>query len=152
MILVVLPTRELAIQVNQEFTLLKQNEEYTNLAVYGGTEIRSQIYDIKKGVDIVVGTPGRIIDMLNRSVILTFIINYFKVLDFSSLKAIVLDEADEMLNMGFQEDVEKIYKYIKYHKIKLKRVITKSNLETFVFSDNPFMGQINRKTIYFRRA
>jgi ATP-dependent RNA helicase DeaD len=47
---------------------LKQNEEYTNLAVYGGTEIRSQIYDIKKGVDIVVGTPGRIIDMLNRSV------------------------------------------------------------------------------------
>lgn len=57
--------------------------------------------DLNRGAEIVVGTPGRLLDMLNRNVI-----------SFKELKAIVLDEADEMLNMGFQEDVEKIYQYI----------------------------------------
>jgi superfamily II DNA/RNA helicase len=87
---VVLPTRELAIQVNQEYKMLKQDEEWRNIAVYGGSEMRPQIQDIRNGIDILVGTPGRLLDLMDRGII-----------QLSDLKTIVLDEADLMLDMGF---------------------------------------------------
>ena len=65
------------------------------VAVYGGTSISMQIRDIKRGVQIVVATPGRLIDLIER-----------KAINLEEIKYVVLDEADEMLNMGFQEDIE----------------------------------------------
>lgn len=94
--IILAPTRELAMQVSEElssFYLLKNRI----IAVYGGQPIEKQIMQLKKGVDIVVGTPGRIIDHINR-----------KTIDLSQITHLVLDEADEMLNMGFVEDIEKI--------------------------------------------
>ena len=91
------PTRELSMQIYQE---LKKLGKYTDLrfvCVYGGSGIEKQIKDIKKGVDIIVGTPGRIMDLMRR-----------KVLSFDCVDYVVLDEADEMLNMGFVEDIEMI--------------------------------------------
>lgn len=67
-------------------------------AVYGGSDMRSQMAEVNRGVDIVVGTPGRLLDFVNKEVI-----------RFDSLKVTCLDEADEMLKQGFQEDIEKIF-------------------------------------------
>lgn len=105
-LLILLPTRELAIQVTNELNLLKHEaNEYRVLNLYGGTEIRPQIMDLRNGAEIVVGTPGRILDMLERNV-----------LNFHEVKTIVLDEADQMLNMGFQESVEMIFDKHKEHR------------------------------------
>lgn len=95
--LIIAPTRELAVQVKDEIIRLSKYEKIHTLAVYGGDSIERQIKSLKKGVDIVVGTPGRLIDLLNR-----------KCLHLDNLKFLVLDEADEMLNMGFIEDIEAI--------------------------------------------
>lgn len=93
------PTRELAIQVAEEMNSLSYDRDLKIVAIYGGQPIERQISRIQRGVDIVVGTPGRILDHLER-----------KTLDFAGLEYVVLDEADEMLNMGFVEDIEKILK------------------------------------------
>lgn len=95
--LILTPTRELANQVCDEMYSLIGSKKFRVSAVYGGASIDQQIKSIKRGVDIVVGTPGRIMDLMER-----------RVLDFSQLEFFVLDEADEMLNMGFIDDVEKI--------------------------------------------
>lgn len=95
--LILTPTRELANQVSDEIYSLKGERDIKVLAVYGGASIENQIKHLKKGVDIVVGTPGRVIDMINK-----------KVLKLNQLDYFVLDEADEMLNMGFIEDIEYI--------------------------------------------
>jgi ATP-dependent RNA helicase DeaD len=95
--LVLAPTRELAIQVSDEIYSLSQNKKIKVLPVYGGQSIDQQIKNVKKGVDIIVGTPGRVIDLMERNV-----------LNFTHLDYFILDEADEMLNMGFIEDIEKI--------------------------------------------
>ncbi len=95
--LIICPTRELALQVAEEFDSLKGEKKITVLAVYGGSSMESQIKSLKKGVDVVVGTPGRILDHIRRGT-----------LRLDSLKFTVLDEADEMLDMGFIEDVEEI--------------------------------------------
>ncbi len=98
--LILTPTRELAIQVSDEINSLKGKKKITVLPVYGGQNIDIQIRNLSKGeVNIVVGTPGRILDHLSR-----------KTLDLSRLRFMILDEADEMLNMGFIEDVQKILK------------------------------------------
>lgn len=97
--LVLAPTRELALQVSQAF---EEYGKYLNvkvLAVYGGQAYDRQIRALRKGVDIVVGTPGRLLDLMDR-----------KVLDLSAVRTVVLDEADEMLSMGFVEDIEAILK------------------------------------------
>jgi len=100
--LVVLPTRELALQVNNVFNSIKQSEgDFRVLSVYGGADARPQIDSLRRGVEVLVGTPGRLIDLIERGEI-----------DLSKLKTIVLDEADLMLDMGFQEDIEKIYEKI----------------------------------------
>lgn len=97
--LILTPTRELANQVSDEIYSLLFGRKLRVLPVYGGQSIEQQIKNIKRGVDIVVGTPGRIIDLLDR-----------KVLNLSKLSHFVLDEADEMLNMGFIDDIEAIIK------------------------------------------
>jgi len=95
--LVLAPTRELALQVAAAMNDYGKHLKVRVLAVYGGQPYGPQINQLKRGVDIIVGTPGRIIDLMER-----------KVLDLSAVKTVVLDEADEMLNMGFIEPVEEI--------------------------------------------
>ncbi len=95
--LVLEPTRELAIQVADHISRLGKYSKLRVLPVYGGTSIQRQIHALKRGVHIIVGTPGRIIDLLKRGR-----------LRLTSVKIIVLDEADRMLDMGFIKDVEYI--------------------------------------------
>jgi len=95
--LVLAPTRELALQVADSMTEYGKHLNVRVLAVYGGQPYSPQINSLRRGVDVVVGTPGRLNDLIER-----------KVLSLSEIKTVVLDEADEMLNMGFIEDVEKI--------------------------------------------
>lgn len=95
--IVLTPTRELAIQVSEEIYSLKGNKKVTITPIYGGQAITLQLRHLKKGVDIVVGTPGRVLDHLERGT-----------LRLDSVSFVVLDEADEMMNMGFLEDVTKI--------------------------------------------
>ena len=96
-VLVLTPTRELAIQVAEEIQSLKGKKRLSVVPVYGGQAISLQLRSLKKGVDIVVGTPGRIIDHINR-----------RTLKLGEISFLVLDEADEMLNMGFLDDVKEI--------------------------------------------
>lgn len=97
-ILIMTPTRELALQVSQELRkFAKYKEGVKIVTVYGGDPITGQIRDLKGGADIIVGTPGRIQDHIDR-----------RTLKFHQLKALVLDEADEMLKMGFKEAIEQI--------------------------------------------
>ena len=95
-ILVLSPTRELCMQIGSD---LKNYSKYLPdirvTCVYGGTDIRRQMKELQKGVHVVVATPGRLVDLLNR-----------KALNIETVFAVVLDEADEMLNMGFQEDLD----------------------------------------------
>ncbi|MCX8514055.1 MAG: DEAD/DEAH box helicase [Burkholderiales bacterium] len=97
--LILTPTRELANQVSDEIHSLCYNKDIKTYPVYGGQSIQLQISNIKRGVDIIVGTPGRVIDLLDR-----------KVLNIKDLEYFVLDEADEMLNMGFVDDIDLILK------------------------------------------
>ena len=97
---VLCPTRELAIQVSKEIKKLsKYMHGIKSLPVYGGQPIDRQIKSLKGGVQIVIGTPGRVIDHINR-----------KTLKMDNVKMLILDEADEMLDMGFREDIEMILK------------------------------------------
>lgn len=95
--IIIAPTRELAIQVNDEIGRLAKFTGIRTIPVYGGKPIDRQIRSIKQGVDIVVGTPGRVLDLIRR-----------RVLDLSHVNFVVLDEADEMLDMGFIEDIKEI--------------------------------------------
>ena len=98
--LVVCPTRELCMQIVSEIELFKKHMRAVNaIAVYGGTSIGQQIRELKRGIQIVVATPGRLIDLIER-----------KAINLEQIKYVVLDEADEMLNMGFQDDIELILK------------------------------------------
>jgi superfamily II DNA/RNA helicase len=95
--LVIAPTRELAIQVSGDLTVAGRNRGTRTLTVYGGVPYEPQLDALTAGVDIVVGTPGRLLDLANR-----------RSLDLSHVKVLVLDEADEMLDLGFLPDVEKL--------------------------------------------
>ncbi|MEM2081397.1 MAG: DEAD/DEAH box helicase [Candidatus Bathyarchaeia archaeon] len=95
--LVLVPTRELAVQVADNIKLFAKYTGLRVLPVYGGAPIGRQIRELEGGVHIVVGTPGRVIDLLER-----------RVLDLSSVKMVVLDEADRMLDMGFIDDIKYI--------------------------------------------
>lgn len=97
--LILVPTRELAIQVSEELNSFKGKKKLQILPVYGGQSITDQIRRLQNGVDIVVGTPGRILDHMRR-----------KSISLGDTKYVVLDEADEMLNMGFIDEVETILK------------------------------------------
>lgn len=97
--LVICPTRELCLQITTDLERFAQKGRLSITAVYGGTSITQQVRDLKRGTHIVVATPGRLIDLIERKAIHLEDINY-----------VVLDEADEMLNMGFKEDIEFILK------------------------------------------
>ncbi|MEA3304254.1 MAG: DEAD/DEAH box helicase [Patescibacteria group bacterium] len=98
--LVLAPTRELAIQVATEIESFQSKSKLKVMAIYGGQSMMTERRELKKGIDIVVGTPGRITDHLEKGL-----------LKIDQLQFLVLDEVDEMLNMGFQEDVEHILEF-----------------------------------------
>ena len=96
--LVLVPTRELAVQVADHIGRFCKYTRLKVVAIYGGESVEKQVYALRRGVQIVVGTPGRVIDLLER-----------RVLNLASVKVAVLDEADRMLDMGFIEDIERIF-------------------------------------------
>ncbi len=98
--LILVPTRELAIQVSEEINSLKGDKDIKITPIYGGQSIDQQLRRLKKGVHIVVGSPGRVIDHIKR-----------RTLKLGNIEHLILDEADEMLNMGFIEDMEEIMKH-----------------------------------------
>jgi len=95
--LVICPTRELCLQISKDIQNYSKNVDVTTVAVYGGTDIVRQIKEIKRGAQIIVATPGRLVDLTKRKAIV-----------LSEIDWVVLDEADEMLNMGFKEDIDHI--------------------------------------------
>jgi ATP-dependent RNA helicase DeaD len=95
--LVLVPTRELAVQVRDEFEKLAHGRRVACVPIYGGKPIRGQIANLQRGADVIVGTPGRVLDHLARGS-----------LDLRSVRTVVLDEADRMLDIGFRPDIEKI--------------------------------------------
>ena len=95
--LVLVPTRELAVQVREEVVKLAHGRKIHSVAVYGGKPIRGQIEKLQRGVEVVIGTPGRVLDHMSRGTLV-----------FNDLKIVVLDEADRMLDIGFRPDIEKI--------------------------------------------
>ncbi|WP_066012957.1 DEAD/DEAH box helicase [Endozoicomonas atrinae] len=95
--LVLVPTRELAIQVYNSFQTYGTHTVIKTAAVYGGVEIEEQLQVLNEGVDVLVATPGRLVDMINR-----------KHVHLDSLRILVLDEADRMLDLGFRDDIERI--------------------------------------------
>ncbi|MGP3536143.1 DEAD/DEAH box helicase [Microbacterium sp. RD1] len=96
--LIVVPTRELAVQVYEDMDMLTSNRATSVVAIYGGKAYEGQIDQLKAGAQIVVGTPGRLIDLNNQ-----------RLLDLSHATEVVLDEADKMLDLGFLPDIEKIF-------------------------------------------
>lgn len=124
--LVLAPTRELAVQIANEFSTLSGKSKkdgffFKVLPIYGGVSLDDQAYELKKGVDIVVGTPGRVLDMIHR-----------KLLDLSNMKFGVLDEADKMLEMGFQEPIEEIFDSIYEVKNKLQVCLFSATMHKWV--------------------
>ncbi|MFM7013899.1 MAG: DEAD/DEAH box helicase, partial [Actinomycetota bacterium] len=109
--LVVVPTRELCIQVADDLKLATSNRSTTVAAIYGGKAYEGQVAEIDAGAQIIVGTPGRLIDLSKQ-----------KKLDLKNIQFMVLDEADEMLDLGFLPDVEKLFAY------------TPDNRQTMLFS------------------
>ena len=95
--LIVAPTRELALQVANDLVVAARHRGSRSVTIYGGVPYEPQLEALERGVDVVVGTPGRLLDLANRGA-----------LDLSHVKVLVLDEADEMLDLGFLPDVEKI--------------------------------------------
>lgn len=110
--LILCPTRELALQVSGQIDLLGKHMGVRALPIYGGAPYHDQIRGLKQGAKIVVGTPGRIIDHLERGT-----------LDLSNLEVVILDEADEMISMGFKEELEQILESAQ-----------SSNTQTWLFS------------------
>lgn len=103
--LVICPTRELCLQITKDLENFAKYLKVNIVAVYGGTDIRKQISDIKRGASIIVATPGRLMDLIDR-----------RAISLSEVEYVVLDEADEMLNMGFKEDIDAILEKTPEHK------------------------------------
>src|SRR5690554_4354381 len=95
--LIICPTRELCLQIAKDIANYSKHDKIKVEAVYGGADIQKQIRNLKSGVSIVVATPGRLVDLIKR-----------KAIELSEIEVVVLDEADEMLNMGFKEDLDLI--------------------------------------------
>ncbi len=138
--IILCPTRELAMQVAEEFRkFLKYKSDIKVLPVYGGQPISKQILALKKGVQVVIGTPGRVIDHINR-----------KTLKLKDVKSIILDEADEMLNMGFREDIEEVLKSMPEERqtVLFSATMPKEILElTKKFQNDPKHIKIKKKEL-----
>ena len=115
--LVLCPTRELCVQISNDLTnYSKYTDGLRVVAVFGGASIENQIKSIKKGAHIISATPGRLLDLLNRNVI-----------NIKEIKTIVLDEADEMLNMGFRDDLDAKYSLDRLANIDISKDKDKEN-------------------------
>ena len=137
--LVICPTRELVLQVTNEFRKFSKYKEGVKIVpIYGGEPIERQIQLLKKGSAVIVGTPGRIMDHLRR-----------RTIKLNATNMIVLDEADEMLNMGFNEDIEEILKSVpheNYQMILFSATMPSAILKiTEQFQDNPLTIEIASK-------
>lgn len=99
--LVLVPTRELAIQIDQSVALYSKNIRINRLVIYGGVSQVGQVAQLRKGVDILVATPGRLMDLINQGHV-----------SLNQIKILILDEADSMLDMGFVHDIKRILKHI----------------------------------------
>lgn len=99
--IILTPTRELAIQINDELVRIAKYTRTKLLPVYGGQPIERQIRALRRGVDLIVGTPGRVLDLIRRNI-----------MDLKKIDYLVIDEADEMLDMGFIDDIEDIIKNV----------------------------------------
>ena len=115
-VLVLTPTRELAAQVAESIKTYGKHVPYTSTVIFGGVGINPQLATIRKGVDIVIATPGRLLDIAGQ-----------KGIDFSALECLVLDEADRMLDMGFIHDIKKLMKLMPQQKQTLLFSATFSN-------------------------
>ncbi len=136
--LILAPTRELAVQIMENIRNYGQGLPIRVAAIFGGVEEEAQIKSLRKGVDIVVATPGRLIDLIGR-----------QKLDFSLLEMLVLDEADRMLHMGFLPDIEKIVGYLPKRRQTLMFSATLSKqIESLAhrFLYQPKMVQIGKRS------
>ncbi len=137
--LVVTPTRELAIQIAESFTAYSQFTNLRNTVIFGGVKQSKQVASLQQGVDILVATPGRLLDLMNQGYI-----------SFSDLKYVVLDEADQMLDMGFIHDVKKIFA-----KLPLKRqslFFSATMPKSIVDLSQKMLGNFKRITIKPQQA
>ena len=137
--LILVPTRELATQVKEELDPLCHSKSLTVAAIYGGANIDEQIKNIKDGVDIVVATPGRMIDLLEREEI-----------GLQSLEVVVLDEADRMADMGFLPQVEWILRRVqRKHQTLLFSATLDGVVNTLIqrYQDQPIMHEVETKEI-----
>jgi len=138
-VLVLCPTRELALQVTDEFEKLAKYKKIKCVTVYGGDSIDRQIRALKAGAHVVVGTPGRIIDHLERGT-----------LQLDNVKVAVLDEADEMLDMGFREDIEAILEDLPFDRQTLLFSATMSKPILAIiqkFQNEPVIVKVVRKEL-----
>lgn len=128
------PTRELCIQVGKEFAKLSWDKrDLIVRSVYGGTDLREQCDDLRNGVDVVVGTPGRLLDLSERNAI-----------QYSECRAFILDETDQMLDIGFQEHIEKILEFITQQcdAAKLQKILFSATIPDWVRGiANKFMSK-----------
>ena len=137
--LIMVPTRELATQVKEELDPLLNGKSLTALAIYGGANIEEQIKAIKRGIDIIVATPGRMIDLLEREEI-----------SLQSLEMVVLDEADRMADMGFLPQVEWILRRVeRNHQTLLFSATLDGVVNTLIqrYQSNPIMHEVEAKEI-----
>ncbi|MDC1216997.1 DEAD/DEAH box helicase [Flavobacteriaceae bacterium] len=132
--LVVTPTRELAIQIGENFTAYSQFTHLRNTVIFGGVKQSKQVDRLKQGVDILVATPGRLLDLINQGYIV-----------FSNLKYVVLDEADQMLDMGFIHDVKKIIAKLPANRQSL--FFSATMPKTIVELSQRMLGDFERVTI-----
>lgn len=139
-VLILCPTRELALQVKEQITLLaKYKKGLLVSAIYGGESYERQFANLKRGTQIVVGTPGRIMDHIEK-----------KTLKLDNISMVILDEADEMLNMGFREDIEQILSFAREERqtVLFSATMSKEILNiTKKFQDNPEIVKVTRKEI-----
>ena len=132
--LVVTPTRELAIQIAENFTDYSQFTHLRNTVIFGGVKQSKQVASLQQGVDILVATPGRLLDLMNQGYI-----------TFRDLKYVVLDEADQMLDMGFIHDVKKIIAKLPPNRQSL--FFSATMPKTIVELSQKMLGDFERVTI-----
>ena len=132
--LVVTPTRELAIQIGENFTAYTKYTDIKNTVIFGGVKQTSQVYKLHQGIDVLVATPGRLLDLINQRYISLDHIEHF-----------VLDEADQMLDMGFIHDIKKLLKILPAKRQSLFFSATMPS--TIVKLSNEILGNPARVTI-----
>jgi len=134
--LIIVPTRELALQVHDEFKKLALNLKLTAGCFIGGTNIEKDIRSLKNRFDLIIGTPGRLLDLKNR-----------KALKLTAVEVLVLDEFDKMLDMGFIKDIRTIVNELKYRKQTILFSATNNPSQKSIIDElvtNPFLVEINK--------